>query len=68
MKALKIISGLVAVFVTLPIWFFLMHTILLAINADRLTWFLFWIYWPANIFTRILEIIADKGSDKPSTS
>lgn len=43
---MKAAGSILSLFVTLPIWFFLLYTILTAIHPDRLVWFLFWIYVP----------------------
>jgi hypothetical protein len=57
-KALTIMGALIALLVTVPIWYYLVYSILKAINADRLLWFLFWIYMPAGIFASIIEKVA----------
>jgi len=43
---MKIALKALQLFVALPIWFFLMYTLLQAAHVDRLVWFLFWIYMP----------------------
>ena len=55
---MKAIAGLLALFVTLPIWFFLLHRILEAVNANELMWFLYWAYVPASILVNILAKLA----------
>ena len=50
MSKLKILNGLLAVFVALPIWFYILYQILVAINASELTWFLYWAYVPVSAF------------------
>lgn len=54
MKKAQIVSLMVSVFVTMPIWYFLLYRILLAIAASELMWFLYWIYIPAGLFASIL--------------
>lgn len=54
MKTSGIIGTVLGVFVVLPIWFFILYTILEALEVDRLVWFLYWIYVPADILTTIL--------------
>lgn len=54
MKTSGIIGTVLGVFVVLPIWFFILYTILKALEVDRLVWFLYWIYLPADILTTIL--------------
>lgn len=63
-KALKIISGLLVLCVTGPIWYYLLHSILIAINADRLLWFLYWIYVPVALLGSAISIAVDKAADK----
>jgi hypothetical protein len=52
---------LVALFISVPIWFYLIYRILTVIDADELTWFLFWIYVPATLFVRIVAEVATKN-------
>ena len=54
MNKAKLVSTLAAIFISIPIWFFLLHRILTAINASELSWFLNWIYLPTTIFATIL--------------
>ena len=49
MKKLKATRALLAVFVGLPIWFYLIYQILERVHASELMWFLFWVYLPVNI-------------------
>lgn len=60
MKALRVLTGLIALFVTMPIWYYLIYTLLKAANVDRLVWFLFWVYMPVNILTRAVDEITWK--------
>ena len=57
MKGLKIASGLIALLIAAPIWYYLVYTILSAIHPDRLVWFLFWIYVPMGIIASIFQVI-----------
>lgn len=57
-KALAVIDALVTIFIVCPLWYYIVYTLLKAANVDRLVWFLFWIYIPAGIFSRVLtEVI-----------
>lgn len=47
------------IFVTLPIWFYLMYKVFKIIGATDVMWLLFWIYIPVNILVFILAKIAD---------
>lgn len=53
-KISELIGGLLSLFIGLPIWLFLLYSILKAIQPDRLVWFLFWIYVPVQIIIGIL--------------
>jgi hypothetical protein len=54
MKVSEVISTVLSVLVSLPIWFYLLYKILQAVNASELMWFLFWIYMPASLIINIL--------------
>lgn len=54
MKAMKVAIGLIVLFVTLPIWFYLMYKVLQAVNATDLMWFLFWVYVPFSLFAALM--------------
>lgn len=47
MAALKALSAIIVLLLTLPIWFYLLYKVLQAVNASDLMWFLYWIYIPA---------------------
>ena len=53
-KGMKIVNAMLAVFVGLPIWFYILYQVLSAIEASELTWFLFWAYVPVTIFIQIV--------------
>lgn len=59
MKAWKIVSGLVAMFVVMPIWYYLLYQILVRVQASELMWFLYWIYFPVGIFMGVLTKIIE---------
>lgn len=50
---MKTWSSLLSVFVTLPIWYYLIFSILVAINASQLQWFLYWVYVPVGLFVAV---------------
>jgi hypothetical protein len=61
MTGLKIVSGMLAIFIVMPIWYFLLYRILAAVNATELMWFLFWVYVPVALFVQIMaKIIENK--------
>lgn len=56
----KAICGLLAVFFTPLIGFCLQYEILIAVNANDLMWFLFWVNLPAVfLFTAIAKLADD---------
>jgi hypothetical protein len=56
---MKAISGLLALLVSLPIWYYLLYQILVRVDATELMFFLYWIYLPVGIFTAILAKLAE---------
>jgi hypothetical protein len=60
-NALKVISGILGIFVTLPIWYYILYQVLTAIKATELTWFLFWVYLPVSIFVSTLTKIIENS-------
>lgn len=61
MKKLETVKILVAFLITIPIWFYLLHSILVAINATDLQFFLFWVYVP---FTMFVHLVKEYANDK----
>lgn len=59
MNKLKIVSGLLAIFIGLPIWFYIMYQVLDAVNATELTWFLYWIYLPVTMFVSFVSKVTE---------
>ena len=58
---MNLLKGLLAILVTLPIWFYLLYKILDAVNASDLMWFLYVVYVPVGIITHVLnEVSKDK--------
>lgn len=57
---MKFAAGLIALFVTLPIWYYLLYKILQTINASELMWFLFWIYLPASVLLTTIVKLSEK--------
>ncbi len=64
MKAMKAIAGLISLFVVAPIWYYLLHYILVKVDAGELQFFLFWVYVPFAIFAGILLKMVDAQSDR----
>lgn len=55
---MKKAAGLIALFVTIPIWFYLVHWLLRQAGAGELQMFLFWVYVPATLLMHALIKIA----------
>lgn len=61
MNILAITVGLVAIFIQLPIWFYIIYSILIAINASELVWFLYYVYMPVSLFVHsIAQLFKEK--------
>ena len=52
---MKVIIAILAAFVSLPIWLYLLYQILEAVNASELMWFLYWIYVPVSFLVSALS-------------
>lgn len=59
MSKAKLVSGVVALAVTTPIWFYLIYQILDRVQASELMWFLYWVYVPTSFFVSVLAKIAE---------
>ena len=59
MKAAKLIVVLLTVFVSAPIWYYLLYKILVSVNASELMMFLYWIYTPAGLLIAIIRHVID---------
>ncbi len=59
MKSAKTISGILTVFLTMPIWYYLLYKILGSVNATELMWFLYWIYLPVNFFIQTVAKLSE---------
>ncbi len=57
---MKLLLGCTAILLTLPIWFYLLYKILVAVNATDLMFFLFWVYVPATVILNILSRISEE--------
>ena len=54
MNKAEMIGGILGIFVTMPIWFYLLYWILSQLNPDRLIWFLYWGYVPILVIVQVL--------------
>ena len=56
---MKLVSALLGLFVSAPIWYYLLYSILVRVNASELMWFLYWVYVPIGIFIAVLTRIVE---------
>lgn len=61
MNKAKLTGGLLSIFITLPIWFYLLYKILKMVGATELMMFLFWVYVP---FSFLVSILTKIGEDE----
>lgn len=65
MKAFKVFSGIVGLFVSLPLWYVMIYKILAQIGASESLWVIFWIYMPVSCLVAIiLKICEVAGEEK----
>lgn len=57
---MKAIAGMLALLVTLPIWYYLLYQILVRVDASELMFFLYWVYLPVGIFISVAAKLAEK--------
>ena len=48
------VLGILVIFIQMPIWYYLMYSILKSVEATQLMWFLFWVYLPLSLGLSIL--------------
>lgn len=61
MKIIKALTMLFSFCITLPIWYYLLYKILVAVNASELMFFLFWVYVPFAFICAFLSRIVDES-------
>jgi hypothetical protein len=54
MSKLRIFLVVLASFVSMPIWFYLLYKILVAVNATELMFFLYWVYVPVTFLVSFI--------------
>lgn len=54
MKKMRAITAILATFVVLPIWYYLLYQILSRVDASELMWFLYWVYLPVGMLVSFL--------------
>lgn len=63
MKVLKIISSLLAIFLSLPIGLYLQYRILQGVNATNVMWLLFWVNIPLLVLIQSVAKIAEVAAN-----
>lgn len=58
MRTLRLVSAMISVAVTGPIWLYVLYQVLVAIRATEVTWLLFWVYCPATVVVMTLQVLA----------
>ena len=56
----KLIASLLALFIVMPIWYYLIYQVLVRVQATELMWFLFWVYVPLGLFIKIMVDLVDQ--------
>lgn len=64
MKAAKIVANIIFTVIVMPIWWYLIYKILQGVNATELMWFLFWVYVPASLLSRVLFSVVENSVKK----
>lgn len=57
---MRTIASIISAFITLPIWYYLLYKILVAVGATDLMWFLYVAYIPFGLISHICISIATK--------
>ena len=52
-RLVSALAGFAVIFLTIPIWLYLLYQILQRVGASELMWFLYWIYVPATLIVQI---------------
>ena len=62
MPVVKLVMGLLVAFITMPIWYYLLYRVLVAVNATEVMWLLYFIYLPVGLFVSVLQAIVNAHS------
>ncbi len=63
----RVFSAVITIFMVMPIWFYLLYKILVAINASDLMWFLYIAYLPAVLIAMCISaILRESENDRQS--
>ena len=55
MTVSKLVMSLLVVFITMPIWYYLLYRVLVAVNATEVMWLLYYVYVPVGLFVSVLQ-------------
>lgn len=55
---MKAIGVLIGFMISMPIWFYLLYKILVAVNASDLMWFMYYAYIPATFLAAAIMQLA----------
>ena len=58
-KGFQLFAVLLGMFVSFPIWFYLLYQVLVRVQASELMWFLFWVYVPVQVVAAAIVRLAD---------
>ncbi len=61
---MKTFLNVIGAVICLPISFYITYSLLCYINADRLLWFLFWVYIPIVLLVNIGLKLLEKGDNR----
>lgn len=64
MKAATVISVLLRLLITMPIWYYLLYKVLQLVEATELMWFLFWVYMPVAAIAAVIDTVVSKADKK----
>ena len=57
--------GVIGLFVTTPIWYYLLYQVLTRVEATETMWLLFWIYLPVHLLVAVVsQLIVSAFADK----
>lgn len=56
-QGVALVTGLLYILLSGPMWFWILYQILLRVNASELMWFIYWAYVPVSLVVGILGMI-----------
>lgn len=58
---MKAAIAVVSIFITAPIWYYLLYKILVAVSATDLMFFLYWVYVPIDFLVQVVAKLIEKA-------